>query len=280
VTPLNPSATGFTWSNARACAERCAAAYQTSTISAPSTDTQALIADEGLCITVAFRGTSSVRDWIEDCEFHKEPLAWEQDDAAAEVHDGFLKAFDSVLEDVKHQVDTFVAAGRRPVFITGHSLGGALAILCALEMYRQSVPIAGVYTFGQPRVGNKIFQNIYDAVLFEETFRVVNQNDIVPRVPGVLMGYHHCGQEIFLPIGGGWSLNPPLWTKLLSDALGLWGAYRNRQDVLITEHLMAAYQRRIQLLQDAPSISDLRTPISKSEAPEPKTAKDTHHDPR
>jgi len=245
---LNTSASGFTWPNARACAERCVLAYQQATANAPDTDTHAIVLDEGTCITVAFRGTASVRDWIEDCEFRMQTLTWEQNNISAEVHDGFLKCLDSVLQDVTHQVNSCLQAASRPVFITGHSLGGALAILCALEMYRQKVPIAAVYTFGQPRVCNRIFQNLYDAVLFEETFRVVNQNDIVPRTPGVLMGYHHCGQEIFLPVGGGWSVNPSTWSKLLSDALGLWGAYRHRQDVLVAEHFMAAYQRRISIL--------------------------------
>jgi triacylglycerol lipase len=151
------------------------------------------------------------------------------------------------MEDVDSIFDRLCAVlecfdPQLPIFITGHSKGAAEA-----ELFAARCPgfVAGVYLFGCPRVGNRAFRNQYDAVLYEETFRIVNQDDIVPRVPGVLMGYKHVGQLMFLPVGGGWCENPPLWQLLFSDLLGLWGAYRHRQDVLVADHQISAYQTRI-----------------------------------
>ena len=285
--PLSPSQSGltrdgsavlrgFSWPNARACAERCELAYQETTrsladkglngrvVTNAATDTEALVVDEGDCISIAFRGSQALKDWIQDFKVKREHPRTElfHDDAGspAEIHTGFMEDVDSVSDDLSHVLGSLLStlnAQPKPVFVTGHSKGGGEAILFAIELARRKYTVAGVYTFGQPRVGNQAFANIYNAAtngdscnssLRDITFRVVNQNDIVPRLPGVLMGYRHCGQEIFLPVGGGWSLNPPLWSKLFSDALGLWGAYRTKSDVLVAEHKIGAYQSRIQLL--------------------------------
>jgi hypothetical protein len=189
-------------------------------------------------------------------------------DPVVKVHTGFLEDFNAIKDAVITQVRKCMGsrpASTRPtfpgVFITGHSLGGALAILCALECWRQALPVSGVYTFGQPRVGNAAFAALYDRtrmingpVLRDITFRVVNQNDIVPRTPGLLLGYRHGGTELFLPasldggIGTGWQLNPGPWLRAWSDLLGLYGAWRHRRDVLVSEHFLSAYCRRINAL--------------------------------
>jgi hypothetical protein len=274
---LDPTQTGFTWANARACAERCAAAYAYTdrsiqesgvngrVVTNAATDTEALVIAEGNCISIAFRGSCNLRDWIQDFKArieHPRIRLVAYDGRAAEIHQGFMEDVDSITVDLIAALcdigapasSTAAGSGRAvleagvPIFVTGHSKGGGEAIDFALELQRQGLPIAGVYTFGQPRVGNRAFANLYDETLYEETYRIVNQNDIVPRLPGALTGYKHCGQEMFLPVGGGWCENPSLAELLLSDALGLWGAYRHETDVLVADHLISAYQTRIQLL--------------------------------
>jgi hypothetical protein len=268
--PLDPTQPGFSWSNARACAERCSMAYHETESSLRNkdisgkivwnsqTDTEALVINHGDCICVAFRGSSSLRNWLQDfkarCEHPRVPLI-AYDGRAALIHQGFEEDVDSITVDLVAQVcdlckDNTQTRRSVPLFITGHSKGAAEAILFALELDRQRFQIAGVYTFGQPRVGNRAFANLYNETLYEETFRVVNQNDIVPRVPTVLMGYKHCGQELFLPCGTDLRsvLNPSLLFKLFSDLIGLWAAWRHETDVLIADHLIAAYQSRIQIL--------------------------------
>lgn len=242
----------FSSQMARAMAAHSARAYSAPTVTDKATNASALITvDQDGDIIVAFKGSSTPMDFIEDAKFWMEPLLWSVDDCQAKVHDGFLHDFEAINVAVVSQVRTYLDI--RPaakVFVTGHSLGGALAILAALEFVRQKLPVMAVYTFGQPRVGNNVFADIYNAVptLQEMTYRVVNQNDIVPRTPGLLLGYRHCGQEVFLPPGGSPSFNPSFAFKVLCDCIGLYGAYRNREDVLISDHRMPAYQARIQNL--------------------------------
>ncbi|GIQ89417.1 hypothetical protein KIPB_011881, partial [Kipferlia bialata] len=77
------------------------------------------------------------------------------------------------------------------IFVTGHSLGGSMAQLCALDMVSLFGPAAVVaYTFGQPRLGNKDFCSLYQSYV-QRFFRVTNAKDPVPHAPGMLSGYHH-----------------------------------------------------------------------------------------
>jgi pimeloyl-ACP methyl ester carboxylesterase len=245
------TAANIDWNLIRLLAARCALAYDQHTVCDPRTDAQALISAEVVngqpAIIVAFRGSKAAQDFIQDGKVLRAELMWSQNDSPAEVHEGFLEDFEAVNVQVVAAVKSLLATeSAATIYVTGHSLGGALAILCALEFSRQKLPVASVITFGCPRVGNSVWRDLYNAALGDRSFRVVNQNDIVPRLPGALLGYRHCGQEIFLEPAGGWGLNPALWYLLLADALGLWAAYRQKGDVLITEHFIAAYQKRIQ----------------------------------
>jgi triacylglycerol lipase len=242
---LDPNSSGFNWSNALALLDAAATAYQEHTLCDPRTDAQALIRDLKDCVVVAFRGSQAPVDFVQDAKF---ALA---SDEVAEVHAGFLEDFQAIGGPVVARVKALLAAHDtfRPVYVTGHSLGGALAILCAWEFVRQKIPVAGVYTFGQPRVGNSTFAALYDRRLADKTWRLVNANDLVPRLPGVLLGYRHCGQEILLTTGGGYLVNPPLWQKALSDVAGLTAAFCRRHDVLIRDHFLESY--RTAMAQDA-----------------------------
>lgn len=97
------------------------------------------------------------------------------------VHSGFWEAFQHVKDDIVQCLD-LPANKKLPVYIAGHSLGGALAVVATYCL--TSDRIAACYTFGGPRVGNLQFgQSIRPPV-----YRVVNSSDIVTRVPpGVLV---------------------------------------------------------------------------------------------
>jgi acetyl esterase/lipase len=81
--------------------------------------------------------------------------------------------------------------GFRPkkVLVTGHSLGGALATLCALRLQKDGHGSAAVYTYASPRVGNDKFQ----AAFRLKHERWVNQNDLVTQLPPELFGYRPVG---------------------------------------------------------------------------------------
>ena len=136
-------------------------------------------------IVLAFRGTEkNVSDWLTDARAY--PTIG---DGGTKVHTGFLEAFDkntnadgkTVKELVKEILDRNEAKDAHgnslPLFITGHSLGGALALL-ATKLVAPNVNGA-CYTFGAPRVANyEYFRRVKTPV-----YRVVNSSDIVPRVP-------------------------------------------------------------------------------------------------
>ena len=204
------------------------------------TDTQCQVWKLDDCTVIAFRGTSSLRDWITDAEFPLRPMTGSN----GRVHEGFLRAWDNIQTLLLARV--FPAgtdkATLKPMVITGHSLGGALAALCAYCLNDLGLPIHSVYTFGQPRTGDAKFATAYSAELGDRTFRVVNENDIVPRTPGWLMGYRHHQNNAFITIAGEVVLNPSLLTIAVTDALGLYRAYRKFDDVVIEDHFLGGYR--------------------------------------
>jgi len=97
------------------------------------------------------------------------------------VHRGFYNAYQSM----KSQVDEILKdRDTTHLWVTGHSLGGALALVCAydLEDVEQRL-LDGVITFGQPMVARKEFADYIDKLLVGRYARFVNRDDIVPKVP-------------------------------------------------------------------------------------------------
>jgi triacylglycerol lipase len=260
---LDPTKVAFNWPNARACLEMCAASYQLGPfdsrdpvpiiVQSRTTNAQALVQDRGHCVVVAFRGSCEPEDYVQDGKFELVTLVWTRWEQDAEVHKGFLEDFESLHADLFHAIRNILARKSKPfvpIFVTGHSLGGGLAILCALEFVRQHLNVVGVYTFGQPRVGNHAFAKLYayrPNVLDHLTFRVVNENDIVPRVPFPPI-YRHVGQKIFLRAPNGVLINPHWWETADSDLRGFCHAALKHTDVLVGDHHLPSYQKRIQLL--------------------------------
>lgn len=162
------------------------------TIEMPATDTQVLVEriNEDRRYDIGFPGTASLTDMLTDAKIRKQ--AW----STGKVHRGFLNAWRSVVD----QIENRVPYGAR-LIIYGHSLGGALATLCAAEL-EPHYDIEAVYTFGSPRVGNGAFAEDYDLHLASRTFRIVNAGDPVPHVPFVFGTYRHVRREHYLNDGG------------------------------------------------------------------------------
>ena len=226
---------------AKQCAELSARAYVEATINGPQS-TQVLIQVIDGVQFVAFRGSKEPRDVLTDAEFWRTTLITKE--GIYEVHSGFLHAWTAVGVDVMTKVNRAL-----PVVVTGHSLGGALALLCALQLEKSGFVVAGVYTFGQPRVGNGQFARLYDLALKDRTFRFVHEEDIIPRSPTCFLGFRHCGHLVFLNSTDRTQINPPLTDRLISDAWGLWKEWKHRGpaglDTLLRDHFMAGYQERI-----------------------------------
>jgi Lipase (class 3) len=122
------------------------------------TDGWAYIAEGTDLIVLAFRGTSSTRNW--DTDFQVALVHPENTDRQLRVHKGFYQAFVKLNEGtlgIKEKLDVVKEAtkGAVPIYIAGHSLGGALAQIAGAVL--GSDQIAACYTFGSPRVGNFYF---------------------------------------------------------------------------------------------------------------------------
>lgn len=185
-----------------------------------STNTQGFIAGDSRKIVIAFRGTEGgvLRDWITDAKITKS--IWTPETYIGEVHNGFYSALSSVWGHIRSELDRLLDRAQT-VWITGHSLGGALAVLAGatLRLLGDPVHVSGIYTFGQPRLGDKRFRNAFNTVLKSRCFRMVNNNDVVARIPPQFMGYSHVGTLRYFDADG----------RLFSDGqLSWWAKFWDR----------------------------------------------------
>lgn len=117
-------------------------------------------------------------------------------ETAGRVHRGFKREVD----DLWPMLETALIGNDQPLWFCGHSLGGAMATICAGRCFLshiRSVP-EQLFTFGSPRVGDTRYINYVKL----DHYRFVNNNDIVTRVPPVFMGYRHSGSEVYLNRNG------------------------------------------------------------------------------
>jgi len=173
-------------------------------------DTEAAVLSNSKLILVVFRGTEgaqAVRDWLTNLHhlMMRAPDSW----GKMHVHRGFYAALSTIYQSVRNRVRA-TRTNNQKVFLTGHSLGGALATLCAFRLQKVcSVNVDGVYTFGAPRVGDLDFANKYNDILKAKTFRWVYKNDFGPQLP-VRAGpaapaplYVHSGLLNLVKVSGG-----------------------------------------------------------------------------
>ncbi len=146
------------------------------------TGTEGFIAGDQKKIIIAFRGTSDRKDWLTDAATIQK--SWSSILNIGKVHSGFFGSLNSVWSVIIEHLQE-LQTEEQPVWITGHSLGGALAALAyaTLRLQEPKYELAGAYTFGQPRIGDGVMCKAFDADSKHRFFRVVNNNDIVPRVP-------------------------------------------------------------------------------------------------
>jgi hypothetical protein len=134
---------------------------------------------------VVFAGTDPLvlANWVSDFDFPIE----------GGVHKGFAQAFEIAWPTVKAALTGGEAAAR--VWFVGHSLGAALAALCAKRANDELRTRAeAVYTFGMPRVGDATFAAAYEEVLGDRTFRLVHGDDVVASVPPAALNFRHVGR--------------------------------------------------------------------------------------
>ena len=160
------------------------------------TDTQAFMATNRNTIIISVRGTEGPfsQDLVQDVKSSMiscpEPLA-----QIGSAHTGFLQAFEYLWEFVHSYCEKHSEGpdGKpKSIFVTGHSLGGAVATLlaCAISTNFKRNPVT-LYTYAAPRIGDTVFARHWNFQV--PHMRHVYRNDIIPAAPPAFLGYRHFG---------------------------------------------------------------------------------------
>lgn len=152
----------------------------------------------GRLAIVAFRGTDPVNliSWLTDADviLRKLPDNWTADGV---VHRGFLANLEPAWDGIQTALRN--APKLEAIYLTGHSLGGAMAVLAAARLLATRAfgrKIEGIYTYGQPAVGDGSFASWGTRKMGSMLFRHVYNHDIVPHLPPASSGdFVHFGSE-------------------------------------------------------------------------------------
>ncbi|KAI9911479.1 hypothetical protein PsorP6_009245 [Peronosclerospora sorghi] len=208
------------------------------------TDTHAVVAWSQVDhqrLVISFRGTTSKENWKSNFRADQTVLwiksrgrrwrrSWRENvkDYAAKiplvnmalprVHRGFWIAYESIREELKEV--TRLILDEHPgvsLYVTGHSMGGALAVLAAYDLAVNFNLQVTMYNFGGPRVGNPSFRQHYDSCV-PTSYRVVMDGDIVPGWPRFWGLYEHVGTEISLDVDGNLIVDPSFVERHLQNS--------------------------------------------------------------
>ncbi|MBF0103287.1 MAG: lipase family protein [Desulfobacterales bacterium] len=145
---------------------------------------------------IVFRGSVDVQDWVDDVSFYKKQVPYWGMNSKMKVHRGFLSQYIKIRDFIHARVSRIRI---NDCVMTGHSLGGALAVLCAADLRYLHPELQSItcYTFGAPRIGNKHFADAYMNSV-PETYRYVYGDDVVTQLPFAAFGFVHVGKLIKL----------------------------------------------------------------------------------
>lgn len=210
--PFAPSETNFSLYNAWFLSECSFLAYASPEFAEPfykragynnfrfieNENNECMVIWDDVTIIIAFRGTEQNTSSTVDDIFTDLKVIQSDFYLGGTVHGGFLEAFKSIWSGpngLKLLLEELKKEGDRYIWVTGHSLGGALADIC----YTYLDDATGAYTFGAPRVGNKDF---VDLTKGRPIWRVEHNQDPVPTVPFTLsllgLHYYNVGDLIYI----------------------------------------------------------------------------------
>ena len=191
-------------------------------------DTQVFVIRTATQIIVACRGTEPkvLHDIATDVRCKPAKVDWAPDEKDIRVHRGFAAALEIVWEELAKAITASGDDVKVPVYFTGHSLGGALAVLAAARFIASDANnynrFGGLHTFGQPRVGNSAFADWATQLFRGRYTRAVNHRDIVPQLPPPKVGeweFKHFGIVHVFDGAGRLSINPGWFFRLADYAL-------------------------------------------------------------
>ncbi|QDT09671.1 lipase family protein [Planctomycetes bacterium K23_9] len=228
-------------------------------------NTQVYVCQNAESIVVAFRGSEipgsidGFKDWLltNARNFLVIPEGRLGTDFAAagvgaRFHRGFMEALAEVWNPLHQAVDEAMRFRERPLWITGHSLGGAIALMAAWRLHQHFIPVHQICTFGAPMVGNAKAAEAYAKEFPGKIVRYVDFNDMVPKLPTMSLfsnQYNHVQRELVLGEQedadavrlAGPAIASPDGPISQSVADEVWGNVQSR----IASHLMGNYLAQI-----------------------------------
>jgi len=192
----------------------------------------------GETIVIAIRGTEpdQIRDLISDARIAMQDGPFKVGD---KIHKGFYSYAMKLWLPIVRLMNQF---SEKSFILCGHSLGAAAAVLLASKMVKID-KLRALYTYGCPRVGNKIFAKILDYEIKEKHFRHYNGCDIVARIPWAPRYYRHCGSSKYFVKNGRMLDAPRFWrvflNRLLIFCLSPWSWIKHG----LTDHSRKGYMR-------------------------------------
>ena len=196
---------------------------------------QAALIEHEDFLCMAFRGTNELEDWLDNINAFSTKALFGQ------FHRGFWNSVEDVWQPLNDRLRRCQKEKSRPVFMTGHSLGGAMATVAAARFIHEDRPFNAVYTFGQPRALTRDTAQIFNVECRSRFFRFHNNNDIVTRVPARLMGYSHVGTYLYISEEGTIYKEPGFWFRFLDHVDGALSALKESGIDAIEDHNMAHY---------------------------------------
>lgn len=205
-------------------------------------DVQFFVAHDDDAIIISIRGTTSIEDWMRDGDIKLQTVR----PRMGKVHAGFMRCLNKIWDPLLAQVQA-AQTKAQPIWITGHSLGAAIATLAMARFTLElDKPVNGVYTFGQPRVCDREFARIYNHECKSRHFRFVNNNDIVTRIPTREMCYSHVGTLRFFDADGTLHDDMSYWNQFLEAIKGTFTEQMGLIPAFAANHSMDKYETLVQ----------------------------------
>jgi hypothetical protein len=145
---------------------------------------------------LVFEGSQDEKDLFIDFKFVK--LVPYKQYPTAKVHTGFWNAYISIRDEVH----TLISINNpENLFVTGHSLGGALATLAALDIIEEGLVVnVSMVSLGAPRVGNREYSRLFSTLMPSNSYyRLTHALDPVVHLPYLTLDYTHIPHEIYYP---------------------------------------------------------------------------------
>lgn len=202
-------------------------------------NSEAIIAVHDDYVVIAFAGTNEGADWASNFDW------FPAEKNGGKFHRGFYECFEELWPWIEATLAELNAERVRPIYIAGHSLGGAIATCCAAYFNYLDRPFMSLYTFGSPRAAERDTAVKYDVLARSRTFRFQLSADVVTRLPARIAGYSHTGTTLFVDDEGVIHTDPGWWLRFLDFVRVVTEDIMTLDLSTIVDHDIRGYRRAI-----------------------------------